>query len=101
MKIKLSILTLFLFSTQIIASGPQYNDVLKLQNTLAPFLLSAKGVNGVTVSNCQNEDSKENCLRIYTETKEAEDALNTLFPKGSRVQNSLIDVQFIGPLDFQ
>ena len=88
-------------------AGPieSQDQAMAAHKTLTPIVLGMKGVNGIAVGGCMPETAAtvvdyENdwayCLTIYTETKDATQALTTLWPQGSKVMGILVKVENIG-----
>ncbi len=106
---KLLLLTTFLATFSFANSNntdPLNNieDVRAALQEIQTFVLSMEGVNGIAIAACASDGSAhvdrnqkwELCLEINTETLEATEALELLFPEGSMYKEIFVGVRYFG-----
>lgn len=100
----------------MLEDGPTTADVNNVRNKANDFLLALVDVNGSGISACETKtgipftemsqadvdaSEFENCLMLTVATKNAETALKTLLPVGTRVGGVYVTSKYIGVITIQ
>ena len=80
-----------------------------LKENMAPIVLRMTGVNGIGVSGCEpatgalSEGSGDfvHCVAIYAETEAAQDALEALYPVGTKINGVYVATLLLGEIIIQ
>lgn len=104
----MKIIVSFLLACTFGSSLAFASSIDEAKEELTPIVFAMDGVNGIGITGCDPETGENSfdpgfvhCIRVYTETKAAKEALLKLYPVGSTYKGYFVTVKYIGVIEPQ